>query len=76
MQMLTTPVGSASSWGLCYNNIIMARDHFSQAMRSPRFHTDAYQESKEAEYEQRLESFLLNFAKRARSAFIFSKFWK
>lgn len=76
MQMLATPVGSASNWGLCYNNIIMTRDHFSKAMRSPRFHTDAYKETKEAEYEQRLESFLLSTAKRIKSVFIFSKFWK
>lgn len=59
MQMLTTPVGSASNWGLCYNYIIMARDHFSKAMRSPRFHTDAYKESKEAEIEEKVEKFLI-----------------
>ena len=50
--MLTTPIGSASSWGLCYNYIIMPRDHIAQVMRSPRFRTDAYQESVEAQYEK------------------------
>jgi hypothetical protein len=57
--MLTTPVGSASNWGLCYNYIIMARDHFSKAMQSPRFHTDAYKESKEAQVEEKVEKFLI-----------------
>lgn len=37
----------------------MARDHFSKAMRSPRFHTDAYKESKEAEVEEKVEKFLI-----------------
>lgn len=67
--MLTTPVGSASNWGLCYNYIIMARDHFSQAMRSPRFHTDAYKESKEAEIEEKVENLLRKIKERIKSIF-------
>jgi hypothetical protein len=70
MQMLTTPVGSASNWGLCYNYIIMARDHFSKAMRSPRFHTDAYKESKEAEIEEKVENFLKRIKEKIKSIFI------
>jgi hypothetical protein len=69
--MLTTPIGSASNWGLCYNDIIMARDHFSKAMRSPRFHTDAYQESPEAKAEKKVEDFLRKIKKTIKSAFIF-----
>ena len=69
MQMLTTPVGSASNWGLCYNYIIMARDHFSKAMRSPRFHTDAYKESKEAEIEEKVENLLRKIKERIKSIF-------
>ncbi len=68
--MLTTPVGSASNWGLCYNYIIMARDHFSKAMRSPRFHTDAYKESKEAEIEEKVENFLKRIKEKIKSIFI------
>lgn len=67
--MLTTPVGSASNWGLCYNYIIMARDHFSKAMRSPRFHTDAYKESKEAEIEEKVENLLRKIKERIKSIF-------
>jgi hypothetical protein len=70
MQMLTTPVGSASNWGLCYNYIIMARDHFSKAMQSPRFHTDAYKESKEAEIEEKVENFLKRIKEKIKSIFI------
>ena len=79
MQVLTAPIGSASSWGLCYNNIIMARDHFSQAMRSPRFHTDAYQESPEAKAEAKIEDFFKKIKKKIKSAFIFfinNKQWR
>ena len=67
--MLTTPVGSASNWGLCYNYIIMARYHFSKAMRSPRFHTDAYKESKEAEIEEKVENLLRKIKERIKSIF-------
>ena len=70
MQMLTTPVGSASNWGLCYNYITMARDHFSKAMRNPRFHTDAYKESKEAEIEEKVENFLKRIKEKIKSIFI------
>jgi hypothetical protein len=79
MQVLTAPIGSASSWGLCYNNIIMARDHFSQAMRSPRFRTDAYQESAEAKTEKQIEDFLKKIKKKIKSVFIFfinNKQWR
>ena len=79
MQMLTAPVGPASNWGLCYNYIIMARDHFSQAMRSPRFHTDAYSESKEAEIEEKVENFLRKIKKNIKSVFKFfinNKQWR
>lgn len=71
MQMLKTPVRSASNWGLCYNYIIMTRDHFSKAMRSPRFHTDAYKESKEAEIEEKIENFLRKIKKNIKAAFKF-----
>lgn len=60
MKMLTAPIGSASSWGLCYNYIIMPRDHIAQVMRSPRFNTDAYQESPEAKYEKMVKDVLKN----------------
>lgn len=69
MQMLAAPVGSASNWGLCYNYIIMARDHFSKAMRSPRFHTNAYKESKEAEIEEKVEKFLIKIKNRIKCIF-------
>jgi hypothetical protein len=49
----------------------MARDHFSKAMRSPRFHTDAYQESPEAKAEKKVEDFLRKIKKTIKSAFIF-----
>lgn len=68
--MLTTPVGPASNWGLCYNYIIMPRDHFSKAMRSPRFHTDAYKESQEAEIEEKVENFLRKIKNKIKSIFI------
>lgn len=71
MQMLKTPVGSASNWGLCYNYIIMTRDHFSKAMRSPRFHTEAYKESNEAQYEQMVEDFFKKIKKKIKWAFTF-----
>lgn len=70
MQMLKTPVRSASNWGLCYNYIIMTRDHFSKAMRSPRFHTDAYKESKEAEIEEKVEKFLIKIKNSIKYIFI------
>lgn len=68
--MLKTPVRSASNWGLCYNYIIMTRDHFSKAMRSPRFHTDAYKESKEAEIEEKVEKFLIKIKNSIKYIFI------
>lgn len=71
MQMLKTPVRSASSWGLCYNYIIMARDHFAKVMRSPRFHTDAYKESAEAIIEKRVEIFFVKIKKKIKWAFTF-----
>lgn len=79
MQMLKTPIGSASSWGLCYNYTIMPRDHFSQAMQSPRFRTDAYQESPEAKAEKQVEDFLKKIKKKIKSVFIFfinNKQWR
>ena len=79
MQMLKTPVGSASNWGLCYNYIIMARDHFSKAMRSPRFHTDAYKESPEAKCEKKVEDILSKIWKKIKLAFVFfikNKHWR
>lgn len=71
MQMLKTPVRSASNWGLCYNYIIMTRDHFSKAMRSPRFHTEAYKETKESEYEEMVEAFFVRIKKKIKWAFTF-----
>jgi hypothetical protein len=47
----------------------MPRDHFSKAMQSPRFHTDAYKESKEAQIEEKVENFLRKIKKNIKSIF-------
>jgi hypothetical protein len=73
MQMLAAPIGSASDWGLCYNNIIMPRDHFAKSMRSPRFQTDAYQESAEAKYEKKAEDMIKSFTKKIKHIFTIKK---
>lgn len=57
----------------------MPRDHFSQAMRSPRFHTDAYSESKEAEVEKKVKDFLKKIKKNIKAVFKFfinNKQWR
>ena len=55
------------------------RDHQAQAMRSPRFHTDAYKESPEAAVEKKVENFLRKIKKNIKSVFKFfinNKQWR
>jgi hypothetical protein len=40
----------------------MPRDHFKQTMMNPRFHTEAYKESKEAKSEAAVEAFIAKLA--------------
>jgi hypothetical protein len=75
LPIVKPPFGSASEGGFLhlwwYNNYIMARDHFSQASRNPRYNSSFYknQESKEATSEIKIELFFLKiFSKLKRMA--------
>lgn len=70
LPIVKPPFGSASEGGFLhlwwYNNYIMARDHFSQASRNPRYKSSFYtnQESKESLSERKIELFFskINYA--------------
>ena len=47
------------------------RDHQAQAMRSPRFQTEAYKESPEARTEEKVENFLRKIKKNIKLVFVF-----